>query len=82
MCNTMEYKEAGMIISLRLSEDDAVLFRKYAELNSMNLSEMIRQTVLSRIEAEYDAEIYRAALAEYKENPATVPLEEVHDGKD
>ncbi len=69
-----------MIISLRLPEEDAVLFRKYAELNSMNLSEMIRQTVLQRIEAEYDAQIYRAALAEYRENPATIPLEET-DGK-
>ena len=41
---------------------------------------MIRQTVLQRIEAEYDAQIYRAALAEYRENPATIPLEET-DGK-
>lgn len=70
-----------MIISLRLPEEDALLFRKYAELNSMNLSEMIRQTVLQRIEAEYDAQIYRAALAEYRENPATIPLEDI-DGKD
>ena len=67
-----------MIISLRLPEEDAVLFRKYAELNSMNLSEMIRQTVLQRIEAEYDAQIYRAALAEYRENPATLPLVETY----
>ncbi len=31
-----------MIISLRLPDTDAALFRKYAELNGMNLSEMIR----------------------------------------
>lgn len=63
-----------MIISLRLPDEDAVLFRKYAELNSMNLSEMIRQTVLSRIESDFDLETYRKALEEYKNNPETMEL--------
>ena len=69
-----------MIISLRLPDEDATLFRKYAELNNMNLSEMIRQTVLSRIEEDFDLEIYRKALEEYKENPETIPLEDL-DGE-
>ena len=68
-----------MIISLRLPEEDAVLFRKYAELNNMNLSEMIRQTVLSRIEEDFDLETYRKALAEFRENPETMPLEAADD---
>ena len=46
----------------------------------MNLSEMIRQTVLSRIEEDFDLEIYRKALEECKENPETIPLEDI-DGK-
>ncbi len=68
-----------MIISLRLPEEDAVLFRKYAELNNMNLSEMIRQTVLSRIEEDFDLETYRKALAEFRENQETMPLEAADD---
>ncbi len=68
-----------MIISLRLPDEDATLFRKYAELNNMNLSEMIRQTVLSRIEEDFDLEIYRKALEEYKVNPETIPLEDIDD---
>ena len=68
-----------MIISLRLPDTDAALFRKYAELNGMNLSEMIRQTVLSRIEADFDLEVYRKALEEYKADPVT---EEIADNED
>ena len=68
-----------MIISLRLPEEDAVLFRKYAELNSMNLSEMIRQTVLSRIETDFDLETYKKALEEYKKNPQTEEITENED---
>ncbi len=68
-----------MIISLRLPDEDAVLFRKYAELNNMNLSEMIRQTVLARIEEDFDLETYRKALEEFKQNPETVPLEGEND---
>lgn len=63
-----------MIISLRLPDEDAALFRKYAELNSMNLSEMIRQVVISRIEADFDLETYRKALEEYRKNPETVEI--------
>ena len=69
-----------MIISLRIPEEDAVLFRKYAELNNMNLSEMIRQTVLKRIEEDFDLEVYRKALLEFRENPETTLLE-TEDGE-
>ena len=68
-----------MIISLRLPEEDAVLFRKYAELNSMNLSEMIRQTVLSRIESDFDLEVYRKALDEYRNNPEVTEITDNED---
>ncbi len=63
-----------MIISLRLPDEDALLFRKYAELNNMNLSEMIRRTVLARIEEDFDLETYKKALEEFRENPETVLL--------
>ena len=68
-----------MIISLRIPDEDAVLFRKYAELNNMNMSEMIRQTVLSRIETDFDLETYKKALEEYKKNPQTGEITENED---
>ena len=43
-----------MTISLRLNDEESALFKKYAEMNGLTLSELIRQSVLERIEDEYD----------------------------
>ena len=66
-----------MTISLRLSDEDTMLIKKYAEINKMSVSELIRRTVLERIEDEYDLELFDRAMAEYKENPVTYSLDEV-----
>ena len=65
-----------MTISLRLNEKEALLFKKYAELNRMSVSELIRQTVLERIEDEYDLKTYKLAMAEYQENPVVYSHDE------
>ena len=66
-----------MTISLRLNDEDTMLIKKYAELNSLSVSELIRQAVIEKIENEYDLEIFDKAIAEYKENPVTYSLDEV-----
>ena len=66
-----------MTISLRLNDEDAVLIKKYAELNKMSASELIRQSVMERIENEYDLEAFASAMSEYKNNPVTYSLDEV-----
>ncbi len=66
-----------MTISLRLSDDDTMLIKKYAEINNMSVSDLIRQSVLERIENEYDLEMFEKAMAEYKANPVTYSLDEV-----
>lgn len=66
-----------MTISLRLSDDDTMLIKKYAEINKMSVSDLIRQSVMERIENEYDLEMFDKALAEYKANPATYSLDDV-----
>ena len=66
-----------MTISLRLSDDDTMLIKKYAEINKMSVSDLIRQSVLERIENEYDLEMFDKALAEYKSDPITYSLDEV-----
>ena len=66
-----------MTVSLRLTNEDSMLIKKYAEINNMSVSELIRQTVIERIENEYDLESFNKALAEYKENPVTYSLDEV-----
>ena len=66
-----------MTISLRLTNEDSILIKKYAEINNISVSELIRQTLLERIENEYDLECFDRALAEYKENPVTYSLDEI-----
>ena len=66
-----------MTISLRLSDDDTMLIKKYAEINKMSVSDLIRQSVLERIENEYDLEMFDKAMAEYKANPVTYSLDDV-----
>lgn len=66
-----------MTISLRLSERDGDLFKRYAEMNGISMSELVRQSVLSRIEDEYDLQLYDKALTEYRANPVTYSLDDV-----
>lgn len=66
-----------MTISLRLNDADAALFKKYAEINGMSVSELVRRSVLEKIEDEYDMKVYEKAMAEFKENPVTHSFEEV-----
>lgn len=66
-----------MTISLRLNEKDTKLFKEYAKLNGMTLPDLVRTSVLERIEDEYDLNAYNKAMAEFKNNPVTYSLDEV-----
>ena len=66
-----------MTISLRLNEADSMLFKKYAELHGISVSDLLRRSVIEHIEEEYDLQAYEEAIAEYHENPITYSLDEV-----
>lgn len=66
-----------MRISLRLSKADSMLIKKFAKMNGITVSELIRSSVMERIEDEYDLKIYKKAMQEFKKNPVTYSLEEV-----
>lgn len=66
-----------MTISLRLNDADTTLFKNYAELNGITISELVRQSVIMRIEDEYDLKAYERAMAEYNANPISYSLDEV-----
>ena len=68
-----------MTVSLRLSDEDKKLFKSYAKSNRMTLSEFIRNTVLERIEDEYDLKVYREAVDEFKKDPTTYTLDEMKE---
>ena len=66
-----------MSISLRLSDEDAILFKNYAKLKKVSVSEMIRNAVMEQIEDEYDIECYERAYADYRKNPVTFSPDDV-----
>ncbi len=66
-----------MTVSVRLNKKDELLIKKYAELNNISLSELIRNAVIEKIENEYDLKAYNKAIEEYNKNPKTYTLEEV-----
>ena len=65
-----------MTISVRLSKEDSELIKKYAEMNNISLSDLIRNTILEKIEDEYDLKCYYEAMEEYKKNPRTYTMDE------
>jgi uncharacterized protein (DUF1778 family) len=75
----MYYRKGGedMTISVRLNDEDTTLIQKYAELKGMSVSELVRQSVLERIEDEYDLKAYEKAIASFRANPVTFTLDEV-----
>ena len=46
-------------VSLRVPEDELKIFKSYAQHNNKTLSEIIRTTLLERIEEEYDLQVLR-----------------------
>ncbi len=66
-----------MTISLRLSDADIALIKKYAEMRNMTVCEVIRQILMERLEDEFDLAAYERAAAEYRENPVTYSHTEV-----
>ena len=57
-------------ISLRVSDEELRILKSYAKINNYSLSEIIRVTMLERIEEEYDLRV----LSEYENEKVTEQL--------
>ncbi|MBQ6654241.1 MAG: hypothetical protein IJM79_01810 [Erysipelotrichaceae bacterium] len=66
-----------MAISLRLSREDEELFKKYASLHNLTVSDLVRESVLRRIEDDTDLQDYRRLLQEYHQSAASLTLDEM-----
>lgn len=51
-----------MRISLRLNNEDYELIKAYADMNGLTVSELLRRSVLERIEDEFDLKAYDEAM--------------------
>ena len=66
-----------MPISLRLKEAEEAYIRNFAKLKGVTVSDLVRQTVLERIEDEYDLQAYEEAMAEFEKDPVTISHEDL-----
>lgn len=64
------------MISLRLDEHEEALIKAYAKANNLSISELIRRSVIEKIEDEIDLKLYDEAMKSYKEEPETFSFEE------
>ncbi|MCQ4637845.1 DUF6290 family protein [Anaerovorax odorimutans] len=65
-----------MAISIRLNEMETELIKSYAEAHGISVSELIRQSVLEKIEDEIDLRLYQEAKEDFERNPKTYTLDE------
>lgn len=65
-----------MAISLRLTEAEEALIRRYAKLHGATVSDVMREAILEKIEDEFDLAAYEAAMADHAKDPITHTLAE------
>ena len=68
-----------MTISLRISNEEAALMKRYDQLNGITMTDLVRKCVLEHIEDEYDLAAYKVAMEEFRSDPATFSLDEVEE---
>ena len=51
-------------VTIRMSEDDAALVRKFAAFEGVTISDFARAAILERIEDSYDLKELRQAIAD------------------
>lgn len=65
-----------MVVRVGIGEEEALLFRRYAEAHGIPLSKAFKEALLERIEDEQDASDLNEALLRFK-NPATYSLDDL-----
>ncbi len=66
-----------MTISLRLKPEEEKLIRNYAKSKNITVSELLRSSVMDRIEDEFDLKAFEKALGESKKDSKCYSHEEV-----
>jgi len=66
-----------MAISLRLSKEDETLFKNFAQANNMTVSALVRESVLRRIEDEYDLNTYKTSLEKFAQDNETIDFDQL-----
>lgn len=66
-----------MTIEISLDDQEYNLFKRYADMNDITVSDFARRAMLNCIEGKYDLRVYKMACAAYQLDPTTSTLDEV-----
>ena len=65
------------VITLRINDDDNKLVRDYAKANNITISDLVRNSVLEKIEDDIDLKLYNQAMKDHEENPQDISFDEM-----
>ena len=66
-----------MNISVRINEEELNIIKKYAKVNNVSISAIMKKAILEKIEDEIDIKSYLKAMKAYEKNPKEYTLDEV-----
>ena len=58
-------------IQARVKSEEKKVIENYAKMNNISVSDLIRKTLLEKIEDEIDLGMYKKEMARYKKNSKT-----------
>ncbi len=70
------------VVSVRTNEEETKLFKSYAALHGISVSEAYKRALLEKIEDEFDAAEMIEEAEKFSKNPKTHSLEELRKAYD
>lgn len=64
-------------MTLRINEEDSKLIKNYIQMHGLTISDFARQSMLERIEDEYDLAVLRKAMEE--DDGVRIPVEDLFE---
>lgn len=65
------------VVSVRTNEEETKLFKSYATLHGISMSEAYKRALLEKIEDEFDVAEMAEEMEKFSKNPKTHSLEEL-----
>lgn len=65
------------VVSVRTNEEETKLFRSYATLHNISMSEAYKRALIEKIEDEFDIAEMAEEVEKFEKNPKTHSLDEL-----
>lgn len=65
------------VVSVRTNEEETKLFRSYATLHNVSMSEAYKRALIEKIEDEFDIAEMAEEVEKFEKNPKTHSLDEL-----